>query len=56
MTESSVTRYRCAAAVRIVTAATRTWQTDSSCRLISEVRRLLPATPRGTQHESVGCK
>ena len=54
--ESSVIGYRCAAAVRIVTGATHTWQTDSGYRLISEVRRLLPATARGTQHESVGCK
>jgi hypothetical protein len=51
-----VVGYRCGAAVRIVTPTNSSWRTDSSCQLIAEVRRDLPAAARGTQRTSVGCQ
>jgi hypothetical protein len=51
-----ISGYRCGGAVSVtVPGQTRSWYTDTGCRLDRAVRRLAPASAAGTRQASIGC-
>jgi hypothetical protein len=52
-----ISGYRCAAAVSVtVPGSTRSWHTDTGCRLDQAIRRLVPSRAEGTRRATIGCR
>ena len=51
----NVAGYACVAAVQVTENGKETLRTDHGCKLLANIRKLLPATAAATQHSPAAC-